>query len=273
MKIKEFIFDAPLYTKLTNEVEVEIEGEIVSTTIQNLIQEFDERVEMYCNQCNSVRIFASDQAIVQDYHPHNPHYRGQKIISLPSSYTAFRCSSNSSHIIHKGFLLAEGKMIKIAEFPSKYDLVRTNFNNYEKVLSNEKISELGKAAQLESFGYSIASLLYYRRIFESIIFESFNSMNIDNKISNEEFRSKRMDEKVNYVKEVLPKYFSENSHMYGILSKGIHELKEEECRDFLPVIKSIIYYSLDEAVEAKNKERRKIDLSKQLGAFNSKLKK
>lgn len=60
--------------------------------------------------------------------------------------------------------------------------------------------------------------------------------------------------------------------MYGVLSKGVHELDEDECRKYLPIVKTIIFFSLDEAVEKRNKEIRKAEMAKKLADANSKLK-
>lgn len=68
---------------------------------------------------------------------------------------------------------------------------------------------------------------------------------------------KRMEDKIDYVKDNLPDYFNENSHIYGILSKGVHELEENECQKYLPLLKAIIIYALDEAADRRSKELRK----------------
>ena len=80
-----------------------------------------------------------------------------------------------------------------------------------------------------------------------------------------------MEDKIKYIKEHLPEYFTDNSFVYGILSKGIHELTEEECNEYIPVVKTIIYYSLDESLEQRNKELRKQEYSKKLASIKTKL--
>lgn len=271
MNLDQIIFEAPLYTKWNNNVKVEEDGEEKIYTLDYLIKTYDQRVELYCTECERNRVFAADKSII-DYPNHRSPHFPHRIIDKPSLFKTFRCSQHEEHKRLYSFLVSGEEIIKVAEYPSKYDSVKNTFNSYKKILNKEQITELAKASQLESYGYPIAAMLYYRRIFEYIILQTFKESDIDGKITEDDFRSKRMEDKVDYIKDHLPEYFTENSHMYGVLSKGIHELQENECKEYLPVIKTIIYYSLDEAVDKKNKELRKIEVSKKLNEIKSKLK-
>ncbi len=273
MDIKQIIVDSPLYTKWNNKVEVEDENGIWSETDLNyLISSFKDRIEHYCTECEAKRIFAPDSGIYDTSSVRNSHYGQQAIRNKPSLFKTFRCSANPKHQILFGFYLDDSQLVKISEYPSKYDTVIENFNKYKKVLDNIQLKELAKASQLESYGYAIASFLYYRRIFEGIILKNFNESDIAEKISEEEFRKLRMEDKLNYVKEFLPDYFNDNSHIYSTLSKGVHELEENECQEYLPIVKAIIFFSLDEAVDKRNKELRKLEFAKKLNDINSKIK-
>lgn len=273
MSLKELIFDSPLYSRWNNTIEFEESGQTKYDTINYRIEQFDEKVELYCTECEKYRMFTPDQGIYKDtQYSHNIQYRTDKIKNKPSLFKTFRCSASKEHSLFYGFLVEGEDLIKIAEYPSKYDSVKDTFNKYKKVLPKEKIKELAKAAQLESYGYSIASFLYYRRIFETIILEAFKANSFDNKISEEDFRNLRMHDKIDYVKEHLPEYFNENSAMYSTLSKAVHELEETECREYLPIVKTIIYFALDEAVDKREKELRKKEFTKKLKDINSKLK-
>lgn len=271
MNIEEVIFDSPLYSKWKRNIEIEEDRIITEYQLDYLISTFNNRVDRYCTKCDKHRIFAADKNVFDVPNIRSVHFP-EKIEDKPAFFKSFRCSAHPEHKILFSFIVEGDYVIKISEFPSKYDSVKDTFNDYKKVLDKEKITELSKAAQLESFGYAIASLLYYRRIFESVILKTFVESTIENKITEEEFRQKRMNEKIEYISDFLPDYFKENSHMYGVLSKGVHELEEEECRKYLPIVKTIIFFSLDEAVENRNKEIRKVEMSKRLDEANSKLK-
>ncbi len=271
MNIEKMIFEAPLYSRWKNHIVIEEDGEDKEYTLDYLIERYNSRVELYCPKCDALRVFAADKAIIDIPNIHNPLY-SSRIVDKKCLFKTFRCSGNDGHKILYSFIVEDDEIIKIAEFPSKYDSVKNTFNNYKKVLDKSKITELAKAAQLESYGYAIASFLHYRRIFEGIIIQTFVDSEIENKITEDEFRGQRMEDKVKYLAGSLPDYFQDNAHMYGTLSKGIHELEEKECRDYLPIVKAILFYSLDEAVDKRNKELRKIEMSKKLKDINSKLK-
>lgn len=56
----------------------------------------------------------------------------------------------------------------------------------------------------------------------------------------------------------MPEVLVANKNIYGIVSKGIHELSEEECREMFPYIKAGIELILDSLLaekERKSKEK------------------
>src|SRR5690554_3338463 len=273
MDIKKVIVDSPLYTKWENQIELEDENGMLSDyELDYLISNYNQRIEHYCTECEAQRIFAPDRGLYDTGKVVNVHFGQTAIKNKPSLFKTFRCSANPTHQILFGFYLNENLIIKISEYPSKYDTVIDKFNQYNKILDKTQLKELAKASQLESFGYAIASFLYYRRIFEGIILKNFNESDIPNKISEEDFRKLRMEDKLKYVKDFLPDYFNDNSHIYSTLSKGVHELEETECQEYLPIVQAIIFFSLDEAVDKRNKELRKLEFAKKLNDINAKIK-
>ena len=52
---------------------------------------------------------------------------------------------------------------------------------------------------------------------------------------------------------ILPKFLVDNRKLYSILSKGVHELSEEECLKYFDLIKSGIELILDEKFVEKEK--------------------
>ena len=150
MDIAKFIFESPLYSKLKNEIQIEEDGEIRDFEIDYLISNFEDRVEHYCTECEARRIFAPDKGLYDVRYVGNQHFGGLTIKNKPSLYKTFRCSAHREHQILFGFFIDGENIVKIAEYPSKYDTVIDNFNKYKKVLDKEKLKELAKASQLES---------------------------------------------------------------------------------------------------------------------------
>ena len=64
----------------------------------------------------------------------------------------------------------------------------------------------------------------------------------------------------------------QNTTIYGILSKGIHELSEEECRKYFPVVKECIYQILGMWESERKKQVDEDALNKALSAISSLIK-
>jgi hypothetical protein len=47
----------------------------------------------------------------------------------------------------------------------------------------------------------------------------------------------------------LPEFLVKNSAIYGILSKGIHELSEQDCLEIFPAVKLGIELILDDKIK------------------------
>lgn len=65
-----------------------------------------------------------------------------------------------------------------------------------------------------------------------------------------------MDEKVNFLNEYLPSQLVEMKAVYGILSKGVHELSERECLTYFPALKLSITLILDQRIEEEIKSKK-----------------
>jgi len=272
MNIEDILFNSPLYSKWKNVIQIEEDGELVDSTLNRQISNYNELIELYCLECNSKRMFAADKGIYDTGLVIPGHFGGGgKVKNKPSLFKSFSCSASSDHRRMYGFHVDGENLIKISEYPTKYDSVKYKFNKYEKLLGKQKIKELGKAAQLESFGYPIAAFLFYRRLFETIIFNIFHLKKIENKMDEDDFRKLRMKNKIDYIKDSLPQYFLENTFMYGVLSKGIHELEEKECEEYLEVVKTVIFFSLDEALDKRERENRKMEFANKLKDIKSKM--
>lgn len=62
----------------------------------------------------------------------------------------------------------------------------------------------------------------------------------------------RMDEKIGALSNDLPPTLVKNKAIYGVLSKGLHELNEQTCRKFFPVVRAAIIQMLEQDLQAKN---------------------
>ncbi len=164
------------------------------------------------------------------------------------------CSRDEKHeieILFKTFP-SELAFIKIGQFPSIASLQKGEISKYRKILG-DKFTEFSRGVGLVSHGVGIGSFVYLRRVFENLIEQAHLSAKELEGWSEETYIKSRMDDKIELLKSFLPEFLVKNKALYGILSTGIHELKEQECLEIFPVVKLGIELILDEKI--RNKEQ------------------
>ena len=169
----------------------------------------------------------------------------------------YRCTRDRQHFIIFDLITTDDKIIKIGQYPSVADLVIPEIAKYKPVLGTQ-YREFSKAIGLFAHGIGIGSFVYLRRIIENLVFDKYNEVSENLEISNTEFMHLKFDEKIEVLKPYLPEVLVANKNIYGIVSKGIHELSEEECREMFPYIKAGIELILDSLLaekERKSKEK------------------
>ena len=81
-----------------------------------------------------------------------------------------------------------------------------------------------------------------------------------------------MSERIKMLGGYLPEVLINNTTIYGILSKGIHELSEEECRKYFPVVKECIYQILGMWESLRKRQADEAALNKALNAITTSIK-
>ena len=80
----------------------------------------------------------------------------------------------------------------------------------------------------------------------------------------------KMSEKIDLLgTDYLPEIMVNNKEIYGILSKGIHELSEKECIENFPILFNSIEVILETKLMKDLEEKRKIDNTKNLNRINA----
>lgn len=160
---------------------------------------------------------------------------------------------------------------KVGQFPSVADIHIGQVKQYDKVLEKSILKEFTKAIGLAANGVGIGSFVYLRRIFENLIYEVLEEAK--GLIDIEAFKTQRMDEKIETLKNYLPPFIVENKQIYGILSKGIHELEEEECLAYFDCMRNSIELILDERLVQIEKKKKEEQVKKSIQEIASKIKK
>ena len=185
----------------------------------------------------------------------------------------FVCTMDDTHHLDYIVLTYGNKMKKIGQYPSVADLSFPELKEYRKVMSKDDEKELKRAIGLYASGIGIGSYVYLRRIFERIIVTASHKAISDGKIKAEDFGVARVNEKIKMLSDYLPKSLVHNEAFYGIVSKGIHELSEEECIEYFPVMKSFIMMILRQWEKMRKDEEEEKQLSVALGSIVAKIKK
>jgi hypothetical protein len=176
------------------------------------------------------------------------------------------CSRNCGQELNFIFRVWDKTITKIGQYPSIADLEFPRVRKYRKLLA-DYYTELTTAIGLVSHGVGVGSFVYLRRIFEKLILEAFEEAKASLTISEEDFRDKRMEEKILLLKDYLPEFLVENRSVYKVLSKGIHSLKEEECLQFFQPVLAVIELILDEKLEKAEKTKKIEDAKKKLSVI------
>lgn len=241
----------------------------------------DLRVECYCKECNQRRIYSfKDSQIAL-----NSAMRGMSpgpINSSPSNYKIYDLQYELEHLDYFTFcaqadckhnmiivfkVIDKETIMKVGQYPSIYDL-NDKINNKEfiKGLGKEYSEYYKKACSLYSFDTYIGALIYLRRIYEKLLLDTFDDNKNNFDIAIDEFKIKRMDEKIQLLKKYLPTIMFEQgfNKIYTKISDGIHNLTEDECCKIFLILKMGIEEILIEKMEKEEKKKRIQALSKEL---------
>ena len=229
-------------------------------------------IDCFCVHCATNRVFEYTNSEVHEdtgimrmsvFDDGNPKVRHPKREEQFRRYLnkryamTYRCTRDRQHFIIFDLITTDDKIIKVGQYPSVADLVIPEIAKYKPVLGTQ-YREFSKAIGLFAHGIGIGSFVYLRRIIENLVFDKYNEVSENLEISNTEFMRLKFDEKIEALKPYLPEVLVANKNIYGIVSKGIHELSEEECREMFPYIKAGIELILDSLLaekERKSKEK------------------
>ncbi len=165
-----------------------------------------------------------------------------------------------------------GTLTKIGQSPPMIDFHLSQIKRYKKLLSNEMQKEFVRAIGLVSHGVGIGSFVYLRRIFENLIQQAHQIASENVNWDETQYNESRLSDKIELLKNYLPEFLVENKVLYGIMSKGIHELSEKECLDYFDTIRLGIESILDEKLEQEEKNKRKIEAIRKIEELKKKLK-
>jgi len=150
------------------------------------------------------------------------------------------------------------KLMKIGQLPSNLDLLQGDLAKYSKVASPVDLRELNSAAICHAHGFHVAAFVYLRRVFERRLEVAHDAAKEDASWDEGHYGAQRlrMDERMAALTDHLPSFLVKNRKIYNILSKGIHELTEEECQEGYAAVELAIGLILDEEIEQRERSKK-----------------
>lgn len=150
----------------------------------------------------------------------------------------------------------EWVMQKIGQQPSFGDVHISKVKKYASILEKTQLRELNRAIGLASHDVGVGSYVYLRRVFEALIEEAYVQAKSDKGWDDEEYARARMAERITLLRNHLPTFLVQHPEMYSLLSKGVHELSEEDCLTHFESLRIGIELILDEKLERKEREKK-----------------
>ena len=157
---------------------------------------------------------------------------------------SFVCAMDTDHHLDYIIRTDGNTMVKIGQFPSFADLSFPELDEFKKEIDKASMKEFRRAIGLHAQGIGVGSYVYLRRIFERILDAAKCQAESDASVDLSNYESMRVSERIKLLKAYLPDMINSNPAIYGIVSKGIHELSEDDCIKYFPVLQEAIFMIL-----------------------------
>lgn len=265
----DFFLEVPIYKAFL------IDPEQYVKIIQ--IEHFRGNMDCYCLDCKKESVFHVLRTINDDAFNNMVRISAKNIYQyqfINDHYfnISFICSRNAAHKIYYTFQIKNNKFMKIGQSPSMADIANQNIKKYRKILPAELFGEFSRSIGLVSHGVGIGSFVYLRRIFEYLISKAYIKAKKEPNWDDNTYQKSRMDEKVILLKNHLPTFLVEQRALYSILSKGIHELTEQECLNAFPIVMTGIELILDEKLNEQERLAKEAEARKEIGKLTGEIK-
>ncbi len=156
--------------------------------------------------------------------------------------TCQRIQHHYTFVIHQD----ANRIMKIGQMPSMGELAFSELKTIDKGLASQDRSELGRALGLFSHDAPAGAFVYLRRVFERMIDRAHARHETATGVAVVDFKKLRMDQRIAAIRDQLPDDVVENRAVFKLLSLGLHELSDDQCKTLFPVTKAVIFQMLAE---------------------------
>lgn len=206
------------------------------------------------NSKGSIRLYNGDISGLQ------PPYEKGDLLENQIWYIhyLFQCTNNKEHkyMMMISIELKEGnfKVRKIGQNPSMLTVKGFDFDKYKLFLDKiNAYDDYKKADMSNSEHFYVGAYAYLRRIFEKMINYYLGDI---------ELKDNHIDTKIDAVKDQFdPRTKHLLKHLYGILSISIHQLDEDQSKEYYSYLKAVIDMQLEFVKSESDKDRQSENLN------------
>lgn len=235
------------------------------------------KISAYCKECKQERVFSMKP--IEYYFETGPEgdeeiscaSLGEEIESLQNMIFSTKSRQEKSPAEEWKWInwqIADTTRLMKLEYICSMD--EKHHLDYIVLTTDNSMMKIGQYPSIFANGVGAGSYVYLRRILERLVYKAKEAA--ADVIDNEMFEQAKVAEKIKMLEGYLPDILVKNTTIYGILSKGIHELSEEECRKYFPVVKECIYQILGMWESERRKQADEDALSKALSSISSSIK-
>jgi|GEM_PF-4268002 len=237
----ELFLRRPLYAK------IEGEGDYLEAVEKVLEGKASVDFDNYCVICNQVTPWT-----LRKFTPRNSGGGSGNGITnryvqayLPTiravSTVCMRRQHFNTYILH----VADSTIQKIGQKPSMADIALGELKAVPGIDKQDR-RELGRALGLFSHDTPLGAFVYLRRVFERMIDRAHERHKGKHGSFLENWSGLRMGERIAALADELPSVVQSNYAVWGLLSKGIHELADDDAEMLFPLVKAVIFEMLGE---------------------------
>jgi hypothetical protein len=221
------------------------------------LAEEDDGCDAHCVGCGK----ESTMRAVRTVERQHTDYRGV-ISTTPFLEVEVACMRNG-HRMRFYFVNDNESLTKIGQHPSLADIAKGDLGRIRRVMDEQDQDDLVRADGLHAHGIGAGSFVYLRRIVERLVVKAEGVAGITES-------GARFVERIKTVGKYLPPFLVENAYLHGILSKGVHELNEDECEGVFPAVRAGIKQVFVDLRAKLDTDEARDETSKVLSALNRK---